>query len=245
MTHPNERRFQDFFANDTYVALKNNVYSYLVRKWAIEKSLVKENPGLVLEVGSGLSPMITSFNRVVYSDLSYHGLSNLRRHHPAGWHVVADCSRLPFKSHVFSHAVSSEVLEHVQRDQDGMAELSRVLGQKGRLYVTFPHRKFYFWNDDRFVGHFRRYELSEMIAGLSSAGLRPVEVRKVLGPLDKLSMSFAIFALPYLESFKWGTGVATRIFKWINFVYAHLMWLDAKVMPRAVAAVLLVKADKV
>ncbi|MFA6244785.1 MAG: class I SAM-dependent methyltransferase [Candidatus Hydrogenedentales bacterium] len=244
MSHPNEKRFRDFFENEAYVALKNHIYNYQVRKWAIEKSLVDEGPDLVLEVGSGLSPIVTSFDRVVFSDITFEGLWNLRKAHPKGWFVVADCSRLPFKSDAFSHAVSSEVLEHVERDQDGVNELARVLVKDGRLYVTFPHRKFYYWNDDRFVGHFRRYELPEMLDKLTSAGLRPVDVRKVLGPLEKLSMSFAIFALPLFSSFKGGSSRGRLAFKWINRAYAYLVWLDAKIMPRAIAAVLLVRADK-
>ena len=244
MSHPNEKRFEDFFANDTYVVLKNHVYSYIVRKWAVESSLVTEGPRLVLEIGSGLSPMITTFDRVVYSDLSLEALKTLRKHHPSAWHVVADCSQLPFRSDAFTHAVSSEVLEHVERDQDAICELSRVLTSKGRLYVTFPHRKFYFWNDDHFVKHFRRYELDEMIEKLSKAGLKATEVRKVLGPLDKLSISFAIFILPYLESFRWGATGPRRTFQFLNLVYAYVNWLDARVMPRAISAVLLVKADK-
>ena len=244
MSHPNEKRFEDFFANDTYVVLKNHVYSYIVRKWAVEKGLVAERPDLVLEVGSGLSPMITTFDRVVYSDLSREALKTLRKCHPNAWHVVADCSRLPFKSDTFTHTVSSEVLEHVERDQDAICELSRVLATNGRLYVTFPHRKFYFWNDDRFVKHFRRYELDEMIDKLSKAGLKTSGVRKVLGPLDKLSISVAIFMLPYVESFRWDASGPRRMFQFLNLMYAYINWLDAKLMPRALSAVLLVKAYK-
>lgn len=244
MSHPNEKRFEDFFTNDAYVSLKNHVYSYIVRKWAIERPLLVEGPKLVLEVGSGMSPIITNFDRVVYSDISFSGLQSLRKHHPSQWLVVADCSRLPFKTGTFTHAVSSEVLEHIERDDDAICELSRVLAKEGHLYVTFPHRKFYFWNDDHFVRHFRRYELQEMIDKLSKAGLQSAAVRKVLGPLDKLSISLAIYILPYLEPFRWSASAPKRTFQLLNRVYAYLNWLDARIMPRALSAVLLVKAYK-
>lgn len=244
MPHPNEKRFQDFFANESYVALKNGLYNYLVRKWAIENRLMREDPKLVLEVGSGLSPIVTRSDRVVYSELSYQGLWNLRRNQPGGWHVVADCTRLPFKSNSFSHAVCSEVLEHVERDEEGMAELARVLKANGRLYLTFPHRKFYFWNDDRFVGHFRRYELTEMTSMLTQAGLRVVDVRKVLGPLEKLTMSLTVFLLPCLQRFKPAASGSPGVFALFNRIYAALAWLDARIMPRPVAAVLMIRADK-
>jgi len=40
---------------------------------------------------------------------------------------------------------------------------------------------------DRFVNHFRRYELGEMKANLKNAGLETLEVQKLLGPLEKIT----------------------------------------------------------
>ena len=34
--HPNERRFEEFFVADSYVALKNYLYNYLERKRAMD-----------------------------------------------------------------------------------------------------------------------------------------------------------------------------------------------------------------
>ena len=42
----------------------------------------------------------------------------------------------------------------------------------GKIVVTFPNKKSYFANDDRFVSHFRRYELFEMKDRLKEAGFR-------------------------------------------------------------------------
>ena len=92
---------------------------------------------------------------------------------------------LPFKSKVFSHAISSEVLEHLSDDRHAIKEIARVLKPSGHFIVTFPHKKFYFAMDDRFVGHFRRYEINEMTDRLRDAGFRPMTIQKILGkPLD-------------------------------------------------------------
>ena len=64
-------RFADFFKEGKYLILKNHLYNYLLRKRAIEKCLQQESPALILEIGSGISPVVTKFNRTVYSDLSY------------------------------------------------------------------------------------------------------------------------------------------------------------------------------
>jgi len=250
----NVNRFQDFFEEDEYVVLKNHLYNYLLRKRAIERVFRSEQPDLILEVGSGLSPIVTYTDRIVFSDLSPLALQILKRIHGKGWYVAADAACLPFKDGVFSHVVCSEVLEHLPDDRKALEELSRVMLTSGRLIVTFPHRKFYFTNDDRFVGHFRRYELSDMEERLQAVGLRPLFVQKVLGPLEKITMSSLIFCYSLLQWLKPGCekgnqaprwlGWLARVFRWANRLYAALVWLEARIMPRALSTVLLIEAQK-
>ncbi len=75
---PSERRFEEFFVEGSYVALKNYLYNYLERKRAINRALDGEI-GLLLEVGSGLSPIVTGRDDVVYSELSFTALRTLKR----------------------------------------------------------------------------------------------------------------------------------------------------------------------
>jgi SAM-dependent methyltransferase len=246
--------FQDFFEDHRYVILKNYLYNYILRRRAVEKVLVEEPQKLMLEVGSGLSPVMTPHCRIVYSDLSLTALQAVKHFQEKGWYVVADALKLPFKSGVFTQAISSEVLEHLADDRAALRELARVMAPSGHLVVTFPHRRFYFANDDRFVGHFRRYELSEMGDRLKEAGLRPVLIHKVLGPLEKATMCFAVFSFSMIQRFypkregkdpsSKAMSIFVAFFKWTNCLYAGLVWLDAKIMPRTLSAVLLIKAEK-
>jgi len=256
MRHPNETRFQDFFVHDYYVTLKNHLYNYRVRKSVIGKAMAGARPGLVLEVGSGLSPIITDRDRIVYSDLAFTGVAHLRRIQRRGLYVVADCTRLPFRAGAFSHAVCSEVLEHIENDDEALGELARVLTPRGQLYLTFPHRRFYFWNDDRFAGHFRRYELDDMVGKLAAGRLVPLEIRTVLGPLEKVTMSACVFTLDTLQLFaRAGNRESNRLkrppsaalvaaFKWSNAIHAALCVFEARIAPRALAAVLFIRACK-
>jgi ubiquinone/menaquinone biosynthesis C-methylase UbiE len=247
-TEPN--RFQTFFEEDKYIRFKNYLYNYRLRKMSVEKSFQHERPELVLEEGCGISPLLTRSDRIVYSDLSFTALKILKRTHRRGCYVVADAIHLPFKAGVFSHTVSSEVLEHLEDDQQALKELARVLKPQGRLIVTFPHRRKYFANDDRFVNHFRRYELSEMEHRLKTAGFRPIVIQKVLGPLEKVTMSFVVFCFSVLHhrksreiknvrTTKW-INVCAPFFNWLNRLYMGPVWLDAMIMPRALSAVLLI-----
>jgi SAM-dependent methyltransferase len=254
MTSAGDNRFQEFFEDETYVALKNDLYNYLLRKRAVEKAMQTEEKGVVLEIGSGISPVLTSWDRVVYSDLSFSALRQLRRIQGKGHFVVADGMNLPFKASVFSHTISSEVLEHLIDDRKALQEIAEVIKPNGVFIVTFPHRQFYFASDDRFVKHHRRYELPEMEVRLKEAGLHPVMVQKVLGPLEKLTMMVVTGFISTLR--KRGrkkrekappsrdAGILPGLFKWANKAYAGLAGIDAFVMPRALSSVLLIKAVK-
>lgn len=252
MKHPETNRFQSLFEEDKYVILKNYLYNYILRKLAVEKILQREKPELILEVGSGISPVMTRTNRIIYSDLSFRALQILKHSHGKGWYVVADGMRLPFKSGIFSHAICSETLEHLEDDWEALKQLAMSMRPSGRLIVTFPHRKFYFANDDRFVNHFRRYELPEMLDRLKDAGFRPISIQKVLGPLEKVTMCFVVFCFSMIQKYKpkkvKGTqnfklmNIFAPFFKWANRFYMVLAWLDARIMPRTLSTVLLINS---
>ena len=166
MNHYPANRFQNFFEENKYTSLKNYLYNYHLRKMAVEKNLQNENIELILEVGSGISPVMMKSRDIIYSDLSFSAIQLLKHSYGKGYYVVADGMSLPFKSGVFSHAISSEVLEHLADDRQAIKEIARVMKPSGHFIVTFPHRKFYFAIDDRFVGHFRRYEINEMVRSI-------------------------------------------------------------------------------
>lgn len=254
MASQNENRFDDFFENEKYVSLKNHLYNYLLRKRVVEQAMRAEEKDLVLEVGSGISPVFTSWDRVVYSDVSASALKMLQKTHGRGQYVVADAMNLPFEDGLFSHVIASEVLEHLEDDRRALAEIARVTRPGGVLVVTFPHRHFYFAHDDRFVRHYRRYELSEMMLRMEETGFHAVEVQKVLGPLEKLTMLAVTGFVSLAQKFPRKKRVSKthvpppdfliRLFQGMNQCYAVVAWLDARLMPRALSTVLLIKAKK-
>ena len=248
-----DNRFQDFFEENRYVLLKNHLYNYLLRKHAIEQVLYRESYGLILETGSGISPVMTKTDRIVYSELSFLACRTLKNVHGRGAYVVADATRLPFRDGAFTHTVCSEVLEHIEDDRAAIRELARVMPGGGRLILTFPHRRAYFANDDRYVNHFRRYEYAEMVEHLREAGLVPVASSKVLGPLEKITMMAVVLCFEAMQRLRKprpepkpssSVRLLAPVFRWANLAYAGLAWLDARIVPRAWATVVLILAEK-
>jgi SAM-dependent methyltransferase len=248
-------RFEDFFADNAYVLLKNHLYNYLLRRRAVRKQIQSEMGGLILEVGSGLSPMMEASDRIVYSEISFPALRTLKKRQGRGCFVVADAACLPFKAGSFSQVICSEVLEHLPEDRPALREIESVMKPRGSLILTFPHRHAYFAGDDRFVNHFRRYELSDMKDKLYETGLKVIEIQKILGPLEKITMLSVISLIILFDRFrkgkrddKRGQGGATEclitLFGWLNRLYCMPVWLDARLMPRCLSSVLLIRALK-
>ncbi|MCK9362797.1 MAG: class I SAM-dependent methyltransferase [Syntrophales bacterium] len=255
MTNPEDNRFEDFFSDDLYVSLKNSLYNYRLRRRAVRKCVQFHKNSRILEVGSGLSPMLGENRQVVYSDLSFYALKSLKGMQKGGIYVEADALSLPFKTGTFSMVVCSEVLEHIPDDLSALKEIERVLADEGTLVLTFPHRRAYFALDDRFVRHFRRYDLAEMDKKLQDAGLEITAIKKVLGPLEKITMMFAIFIVSeVLPVAKRGADsrhntflmkkVITPLFKILNILYCLPAGIDARMFPRRLASVILVRAKK-
>jgi SAM-dependent methyltransferase len=210
---------------------------------------------LILEVGSGLSPIVTGRDAIVYSELSFQALRTLKRlNEGRGNYVVADGTKLPFREGSVPTIICSEVLEHVEHDDVAICEIGRVLARTGTAYITVPHRQMYFASDDAFVGHFRRYEIDDMEAKLNAAHLQLLSIRKVLGPLEKVTMwsvvkafSIIVGVLGKHDSSKSSSGLLTVLapfIKWGNFCYTFIAGLDAKIWPRSLSTVLLFEAGK-
>jgi SAM-dependent methyltransferase len=254
MTTPRENRFEDFFADDAYVVLKNFLYNYLLRKRAITKCLHGLAKGLILEIGSGLSPTVGESRHVVYSELSFSALRTLKSRQRAGFFVAADATHLPFKDASFSQVVCSEVVEHLPEDRPAFREMAGVLRDEGSLILTFPHRRDYFACDDRFVNHYRRYELGEMEERLREVGLNPVEIRKILGPLEKVTMMLVTSVISHFQRTRDKTekkGNRTAIgriflpvFQWLNRLYCLPVRFDNWAAPCSLSAVLLIRSVK-
>lgn len=224
--------FDTFFTDPVYLLYKNYVYSYLLRRRAVRAMLGKGRGG-ILELGCGISPMLEPGKEIAQTDISWQGLSYLKKMLRNGQGVrpvACDAKSLPFLNESFDGVVCSEVLEHIEDDREALREISRIAKRGGELILTCPVHKRLFGFDDKFVGHYRRYEIPELLAELSRQGFRDFQVRPILGSLEKLVMLSAtrIFSVLKGKGDSGSSRKGTHILAWLFFpIYLLVSYLLA------------------
>ncbi len=100
--------------------------------------------GFYLKVLAALYPECRLFG----IDFETRVLRFARAHLPPAATVVrGDIHRLPYADGAFDRVIMSEVLEHLDDDARGLAEVRRVLRPGGLLAVTVPNARYPYWYD--------------------------------------------------------------------------------------------------
>lgn len=101
-----------------------------------------------LDVGPGtgyLANALLGTGTVVVVDIAQDNLISLKAAARAGGSaarflpVRADLMKLPFKDDAFRTVLCTQVLEHVEKDEQAASELARCLAPDGQLLVEVPH----------------------------------------------------------------------------------------------------------
>ena len=180
LTHrPSENRFDDFFRDKVYLALKKNLFNYRFRKWKISKHVPAS--GRILDIGSGTAPVSPDLKRTVVADVSEEAMRNVE----CASKAVTSITEMSFAPASFDCVLCSEVLEHIPDDAKAVSELRRVLKPGGVLVVTVPFQKRFWAEDDEYVGHVRRYDSGELEQKLQAAGFHNVKTYKLSGPIER------------------------------------------------------------
>lgn len=101
--------------------------------------------------------------------------------------ICGDLISLPFQNNSFDFISALDVLEHIKDDSYAISEISRVIKKNGILVVTVPHRKEFYSRQDKLIGHFRRYEINELIEQFSIHNLKKISVFGIYGQIMKIS----------------------------------------------------------
>ena len=240
-------QFDQLFADTTYLELKNRLFSYQLRRRLLA-SMLRDRPSQTLvDLGSGISPIAPASPSTVYGDISPAAMHFLSRR-VAGQFVALDLNRLPFRTESVPAVVCSEVLEHVERDREALQDIFRILQPGGELTITVPLHPYYYTFDDRYVGHFRRYRLPDLVSMLEAIGFRQFEVRKAAGLLEKVATYLMTRLFAYLERRGQGTTKPRWWFapyKVLNDLWSHVCAWEARVTPMPLVTIICIRCRKV
>jgi len=100
--------------------------------------------------------------------------------------VCGDIAHLPYRNNSFDFISALDVLEHVKRDDLAIFEMNRILKTKGIAVVTVPHRMKYYTTQDRLIGHYRRYEIEQILYLFKKYKLRLITTFGVYGKMMKI-----------------------------------------------------------
>lgn len=104
------------------------------------------------------------------------------------WHpLCGDLMKLPYRDGSFDFVSGLDVIEHIKDDIYAISEMSRILKKNGILIISVPHRMKYYTDQDRLIGHYRRYEINQLISNFSRFNLRNVKTFGVYGSLMKIA----------------------------------------------------------
>lgn len=128
--------------------------------------------GAVLDVGCGTGTMLGHLERygtVRGVDASEEAVRFCHERGVAGV-TQADGVPLPFEPESFDLVTALDVIEHVDRDDELLAELRRITRPGGTLLVSVPAYRFLWGLQDEVSHHKRRYTARELRERMTEAG---------------------------------------------------------------------------
>lgn len=84
-----------------------------------------------------------------------------------------------FSGQKFDSIVCLNVLEHIKDDRSALNNLLNLLKPRGRLILLMPAHQFLYGEIDKSIGHFRRYDKSEINKKLINMGFQATKSRRL------------------------------------------------------------------
>jgi len=139
------------------------------------------SPATILEVGCSaghfLSDALRAFPdaEIIGADYTLDTLRNLGARLPTIPLLRFDLTRCPLPDACCDAVVALNVLEHIERDDLAMRQISRILRPGGIVVLEVPAGPSLFDAYDEHLMHFRRYRMAGLIALAGKSGLEVID----------------------------------------------------------------------
>lgn len=158
--------------------------------WALQKYFPRA--GNLLEIGCGTGFVLAGVAQALpqlklsASEVSSAGLPFAARRVPQARFFQMDARAIPFENE-FDVIGAYDVLEHIEHDQQVLAQMFRAVRPGGGILITVPQHDFLWSRVDEAACHVRRYSAGELRAKVEAAGFRVA-----------MSTSFVVLLLPLM-----------------------------------------------
>jgi len=110
---------------------------------------------------NGINAIIVEPGRTGILNAKKRGVNNL---------VCSSLEDLQIKESSIPAIGLFDVLEHIEKDKDFLAQIYKILKFEGRIYLTVPAYNFLWSGEDIYAGHYRRYNLDTITTIFEEAG---------------------------------------------------------------------------
>jgi ubiquinone/menaquinone biosynthesis C-methylase UbiE len=183
--------------------------------------------------GNSVLPFLEKIKHKSYFDIANLPLKQYKNNFK--WHpLCGDLITLPYRDDSFDFISALDVLEHIKDDRLAISEISRVLKKDGIALITVPHKMRFYTNQDKLIGHYRRYEIDQIISLFKALNLKFLKLFGVYGKLmkianiqsthpEKIEQNIINLRQKYESS-----GIFRKLWNIIMKILSKFMKLDAK-----------------
>ncbi len=134
-----------------------------------------QSPALEIGAGTGnISDFLSSVEDLTLTDIDEELVKHLRGRFKGKGNItteIFDITRKFYKiTNKFKTIYSVNVLEHIKDDNLALKNMHRLLEHDGRVIILVPAKKRAYKTLDKHLGHYRRYEKTELSALMQQAG---------------------------------------------------------------------------
>ncbi len=131
---------------------------------------------LVMEIGCTTGKLLRDINStapdtaLVATDFSNYSLERLSENLRGVPLIQLDLTRSPLPTGIADAIVNTNVLEHIEDDVAALREIHRMLKPGGIAVIEVPFGAFLFDSFDSKIGHYRRYDMTNLKKKAQGAG---------------------------------------------------------------------------
>ena len=138
--------------------------------------------GNILEVGSGIgnfSNLLKAYGNMTAIDVGKNYLDKYKMKGINFGFGDIESGKYFFKKIQFNSIVCLNVIEHIKNDKEAFRNIYKLLKKEGVAIILVPAHMMLFSEYDKRLGHFRRYNNSDLSTEVKDMGFKIIESRYI------------------------------------------------------------------